>query len=165
MESLLIGIVSGVVASIVFWGGQYLLRPRIKKADIAVMNGKISIKVKNCTWLRPVIDVEAGLFHVTHPVAPDGNCYADHKEIPLKHQRTFVMLKCDDEKRNGARIFVSKNDVDIKLAHKDYIRLCVAASDGWFNLRRVFIFDYFQKDIVTEPAKYESGRSLEIKYV
>lgn len=160
MESLLIGIVSGVVAAIVFWGGQYLLRPRIKPAKLAIMNGRLSIKVKNCTWLRSVIDVEAGLFHVTHPVAPDGDWYADHKEIPLKHQRTFFMLKRDAEKRNGARIFVSKKEIDIKLAHKDYFRLCVAVTDEWFNLRRVFHFNYFQKDIVTEPAKYESGRSL-----
>lgn len=132
---------------------------------MAIVNSRISIKIKNCTWLRPVIDVEAGLFLVTHPIAPDGNCYADHKEISLKHQKTFVMLRRDGEKRNGARIFVSKENENVKLAHKDYLRLYVAVSDGWFNLRRVFTFDYFQKDIVTESANYESGRSLKIRRV
>lgn len=159
--SFVIGAISGVVSSLLFWLGQYLLRPRMVSASEAVLNERLSIKVKNCTLCRPLYDLNAALYLVTHPQGPDGATYANHDQIALKHSTILELRKKDSANRNGAWIFVSKDKVDSSLTDGDYFRLRISAADGWFNLRRVFTFDYPTTAIVPK-GRYESGRSLKI---
>ncbi|GFM33722.1 hypothetical protein DSM101010T_20870 [Desulfovibrio subterraneus] len=103
------------------------------------------------------------LYHVTHPPSRDGKTVANHRVIPIRSQKVLEMLSARYNGRSGAWVVRSTEGLGCDLQEGDYLRLKVIASDEWFNLRRVFTFDYTKDMIATNNADYESGRSLEIR--
>ncbi|MBU1230264.1 MAG: hypothetical protein KKA55_08150 [Proteobacteria bacterium] len=164
-SDLIVGIVSGFVASILVWVWQLLLRPVVRAAPkVLVHNGKLSLKIVNKTVFRPIVDIDLALSFVSHPNRENGDNIADFEVIRIKRNKILAMKQrglCHD-KEQGAWVIPGLDPFTKDVRDGDYIRLQVVASETWFGFRRVFIFDY-DKSKMEVGLDFERGRSLKIR--
>lgn len=162
LDSLIIGVLSGVIASFLFIIIIHIRAPRsLASYKLIINNGMISIKLLNMTWYKSIIDVNVQLSIVRRAYRDVGHI-ADHKNIKLRANHLFEMYPRKFNSSEGAWIFRSTDLFFDEVNEFDYFRFRVLASEPTFGIRKSFTFDYNKDKIIWGNYDFKSGRSLDI---
>ena len=167
--AILIGVLSSIVASIIFILFLRRLRPKIiispEIAKWKTIKGEriYQIKVINETG-RSIINIKAQLFLVTHRERPGGRTPATEK-IPLYKSEVMELSKFDlkDTEDNHAFRFDTETDIE-KLWNNEesFFRFKIYGTDSFSGFGKVFVQDYLKKESIVK-GDFHAGNSLEIK--
>ena len=151
LVSTIIGVLSGIIASLVFFHLLTRIRPKLqisdkiaKKKSSGTSEVAYKIKVINKTH-HPIINVKAQL-HLVTPVVVPGGILLKTREIPLKRNEILCIEKFDsnDEQAKYAFRFVTYENIDDiwKEDEKSFLRFRVIATDSFSGFTKVFVKDY-----------------------
>lgn len=170
---VLIGILSSLVASLVFLCFLTRIRPKIEiskqiakeYADGDVCGqGPYKIKIINKTRRR-IIDVEAQLHLMEIRVLP-GGIIRRGVPIPLVRSKIMEIEKFDPRDESADYAFRFIIDADVEEIWKDdshsFLRFRISATDSFSGFKRVFIMDYHKKRDCIKQGDFKFGNSLEI---
>ncbi|WP_156786032.1 hypothetical protein [Archaeoglobus veneficus] len=169
--SIIIGVISSVIASLLFLLFLTRVRPEIEISN-QIAKGKslttgdtiYRIKVINKTR-RPIINIKAQL-HLVTPITVPGGILLKSKEIPLRRSEIMYLEKFDpnDENAEYAFRFVTYENIEEiwKDDKRSFLRFRICATDSISGFTKVFIKEYHTKSLIRE-GEFEFGNSMEIK--
>ena len=168
--AILIGVLSSIVASIIFILFLCRLRPKIiispEIAKWKTINGEriYQIKVINKTG-RSIMNIKAKLSLVTYRERPGGRTPATEK-IPLYKSEVMELSKFDLEDTEDNHAFRFGTYIDIEKLWNDeesFFRFKVYGTDSFSGFGEVFVQDYHIKKSPIVEGDFHAGNSLEIK--
>lgn len=170
---ILIGVLSSLVASIMFLLFNSRIRPKVEISRVIAkrpVSGAskppvYAVKVVN-KGRRPVIAVRAELHLVTPTQIPAGYVLIT-QEIKLKRSDLLEIPgfnRKDTEARHAFR-FLTYEDLDALWSNdaQTYIRFRMYATDSLSGFGRVFTQDYHTKRRTLKPGDFHFGDSFEVE--
>jgi len=169
--SVIIGILSSVIASIIFLTFLTRVRPKIEISNQiakgkSLTTGDIIYRIKVINKTRhSIINIKAQL-HLVTPIVVPGGILLKTKEIPLKRSEVMCLEKFDpkDEQAKYAFRFVTYEDIEKSWSDdkRSFLRFRIVATDSISGFSKVFTKDYHTKSLIKE-GEFEYGASMEIK--
>ena len=168
--SVIIGVLSSVIASLIFLSFLTRVRPKLEISD-KIAKGKslttgdiiYRIKVINKSR-RPVINVKAQL-HLITPIVIPGGMLLKSKEIPLKRSEVMYLEKFDPSDKQAKYAFRFTTYGNIENIWKDdrqsFLRFRIIATDSISGFTKVFVKNYHIKSLIKE-GEFEFGNSMKI---
>ena len=170
LDKLVVGIITGLVASMIFFYALYTLKPKLKISDqIAkgqdVVDGRTlyRIKVVNHTKV-PVIDVRAQLHIFRGFGAGQGRIYKS-REVELKQSSPIAIPQYNkkDKEANYAYRFVTYKPLDEEWRDaQEFLRFRIICNHAVSGFGQYFFRDYYVKDDIVE-GNFEKGDSFKIR--
>jgi hypothetical protein len=168
--SIILGVLSSLVASIVFLLAISRLRPRVKisesiaKGRSAVNADIYLIKVVN-RGPRPIINIKARL-QLIRPINVPNGAIEQFVDIPLigSDPLELVAFSKEDDMESYAYRFSTDDDLDTHWADDQYtyLRFTIFATDALSGFGKVFTQKYRLKRIVLKEGDFVKGQELMI---
>ena len=170
VSTLVLGVISGLLAALVFLALMSLCRPRLKFspviAEIAVdEEHHYSLKLVNKSR-RAAVDIELQLFQVRQAQAANGPINR-LTPIPLMLSGGIMLLpghrRRDPENRFARRVRINANLAEIWTGESTYLVLRCYATDSMSNFGRQFEMRYHRPDSSIQGGTFEVGNSMMVQ--
>ena len=166
--AVLIGILSSIIASILFLWFLTKIRPQLEISDQIAkersLEGKTIYKIKviNKTS-HPIINIKAQLLLVTPTVVP-GGILMETKKIPLKKSEVMYIEKFDrsDEEAKYAFRFVTYEDIENIWENNKELLFRIMATHSVSGFTKVFEKKYYNKKSIKE-GEFKIGEEMDIQ--
>lgn len=168
--AITIGVLSSIVASLMFLlflsrlRPKIVISPQIAKGEGLKREMVYRVKVINKTG-RSIINIKAQLFLVKPSVRP-GGITPTAKEIPIAKGEIMELSKFDLKDKDDNYAFRFRTYEDIKELwdnRQSFLRFKIYGIDSLSGFGKVFTQDYHTKRNSIKEGDFESGNSLEIK--
>jgi hypothetical protein len=168
ISNLLIGVVSGIVSSVLFFTLLRHLRPEILISPFIAKlqqdgHTYYDFKIINNSS-RSAIDLRAHLV-LTKPVNVEGGSVDNSIGITLTKDSFFELGRLDPTDQNAHYAFRFTTVDDIESLWKDdlsHIRLRIMATDAESGFSRAFMHDFHTKRNSIKNGQHEFGTSLNV---
>ena len=168
LSNLLIGVVSGVAASTLFFVLLRRLRPRIEISPFIARSEQggytyYDFKIVNL-GARSAIDLRAHLVVAT-PTNVEGGPIYRTQGIELTKDAFFELGRFDEKDQNAYYALRFTTVEDIETLWKDdrsHIRLRIMATDAESGFSRAFMHDFRTKRNTIKNGQHEFGTSLAV---
>jgi hypothetical protein len=169
LYSIALGILSSVIASVIFLLTIYRFKPTIKISPHIARStdsaGKFfSFKVINDSP-RPVVDVRVDVALTSRASVPDGTVHWT-KQIPIVKDYAFHLgpKSADDHEAKYAFRFVTECDLDeLWKGDAETIRFRVIATDALTGFRKCEFMEFRLPRTCIKDGMHEWGPGLEVK--
>lgn len=165
MSSLIIGIISGVIASIVIYIFVFMIRPNINISDKIAQssdNGECIYRIKIVNnSLCALFNVD---YHL-HFCSSKSDGLVNIEEItPLKSKITYISgfksKKRDENEKYAVRITFKIDESKYKLDDHSFLMFTLIATHGFTNTSKYIEKTYYIDDI--SKGHFETGKSMRI---
>ncbi len=171
LQSILIGVLSSLVASIVFLLFLTRLRPKIEisnqVARTVTSTGKTIYRIKIINKSRvPIMNIRAQLHVMTPTTVPSGIIYVS-KDISFQQSAVMELSKLDKQDKTAAyayrfRTYDSLDDL-WNNDSQSYLRFRVQATHSVSGFSKVFRKDYYTKRNSIVDGEFDFGNSVNIR--
>jgi len=166
---MITGIVSSLVASLMFLAFLFNLRPDVAISPFIAksrMDGKICyiFKVVNKTWGR-IYDLQAQVVHITLENVNGGqNLYA--KKLPLLKDHIWsanrIKNRKNDPNAEFAVLFVCTENLEGMWSNNTMVEFRLMSKHGFSGFSRIHKKRYFLKDAAIRNGSFKFGNSLQV---
>ena len=161
---IIVGVISGLLASLIFYTFLRALKPNIVISDkIAKSGDRFLIKIVNKAN-RDAIDIRAELLLMT-PITVPGGIVWKRERLSLRPEYLMILPKYDKKDKDAKYAFrfsTEENLFEICNKPQQYLSFKIIAKDEVSGFGKVFIQKYYtEKDIL--EGSFEFGESLEIR--
>lgn len=166
-QSLLIGIISGVISSLLFLISLFLLKPRIEISDKICTNSEFGntyyfIKTINKTWWT-IYDIKVELSLLQTSSTKGGKIYKVDK-IELRREPPFQIPRFSKKDKDAfyAVLFSTESDLDTLWTKDTHsLKVVISARHNFSGFGNIFTKEYFSKEHAIHKGKFEFGNSLQ----
>ena len=166
LESLVIGIVSGIISSILFLIALFFLKPRIKISDKICTNSEFGkpyyfIKTINKTWWT-IYDIKVELSLLQASSTKGGKIYKVDN-IKLRRDPPFQIPRFSKKDKDAfyAVMFSTEADLDTLWTDNTHsLKVVISARHTLSGFSRIYTKEYFSKEHAIHRGKFEFGKSL-----
>lgn len=170
LAAIILGVLSSLVASIIFLLFLTRLRPKIEISDqiskSVSSSGKTIYRIKIINRTRvPIINVKAQLHRMIPNTVPGGIIYIS-KEITFQRHEIMELSKFDKKDKTASYAYRFRSyDVLEDLWQDDtqaYLRFRIYATHSVSGFSRVFRKDYFTKRNTIITGEFDFGASMKV---
>lgn len=166
-QTLIIGIVSGVIASLLFLLALFFLKPSIQISDKICTNNEYGksyyfIKTINKTWWT-VYDIKVEL-SLLQPSPTKGGIIYKVDKIELRREPPFQIPPYSKKDKDAfyAVLFSTESDLDELWTEKTHcLKVVISARHNFSGFSNIFTKEYFSKEHAIHKGKFEFGKSLQ----